>query len=323
MNAETDRKRISINTDLFTRSSNKRKNKTMKTVKEKKIIQPIKVNSVKKALITKIKQKHHLSQTGNNTPEVKIGISEDDFENDFMKSMQFLDTMIKDKRTKRDKKKSRKIQRDVITVAPMPMPIPMPIPIPIQTPMPMPMPMPMIAPAPIIARAPIISRAPMIARAPAPHIALAPDPDYGCLKNGSKPCYRTYHNKTLKKHSIGMQKNRPIQRSISRPTKTRVRKRLIKKRHYHVGKTAKNRTISVLIKNNQTRRRIQQDLTSIKQKPISEIKKELYKKNLLKIGTVCPPDVIRTIYEQCMLAGNITNVGKGVSIHNFVNDEDD
>jgi len=310
MNAETDRKRISINTDLFTTSSNKRKNKTMKTVKEKKIIQPIKVNSVKKALITKIKQKHHLSQTGNNTPEVKIGISEEDFENDFMKSMQFLDTMIKDKRTKRDKKKSRKIQRDVITVAPMPMPMPMPIqaPIPIQT--------PLKGPAPMIARAPMIAPAPT-------HIALAPDPVYGCLKNGSKPCYRTYHNKTLKKHSIGMQKNKPIQRSINRPTKTRVRKRLIKKRHYHVGKTAKNRTISVLIKNNQTRRRIQQDLTSIKQKSISEIKKELYKKNLLKIGTVCPPDVIRTIYEQSMLAGNITNVGKGVSIHNFVNDEDD
>ena len=314
MNAETDRKRISINTDLFTTSSNKRKNKTMKTVKEKKIIQPIKVNSVKKALITKIKQKHHLSQTGNNTPEVKIGISEEDFENDFMKSMQFLDTMIKDKRTKRDKKKSRKIQRDVITVAPMPMPMPMPIqaPIPIQT--------PLKGPAPMIASAPMIAPAPIIAPT---HIALAPDPVYGCLKNGSKPCYRTYHNKTLKKHSIGMQKNKPIQRSINRPTKTRVRKRLIKKRHYHVGKTAKNRTISVLIKNNQTRRRIQQDLTSIKQKSISEIKKELYKKNLLKIGTVCPPDVIRTIYEQSMLAGNITNVGKGVSIHNFVNDEDD
>ena len=308
MNAETDRKRISINTDLFTTSSNKRKNKTMKTVKEKTIIQPLKVNSVKKALINKIKQKHHLSQTGNTTPEIKIGISEEDFENDFMKSMQFLDTMIKDKRTKRDKKKSRKIQRDIITVAPMPIqaPIPMIAPIPIQTPLKGPT--PMIAPAPMIAPT---------------HIALAPDPDYGCLKNGSKPCYRTYHNKTLKKHSIGMQKNQPIQRSINRPTKTRVRKRLIKKRHYHVGKTAKNRTISVLIKNNQTRRRIQQDLTSIKQKPISEIKKELYKKNLLKIGTVCPPDVIRTIYEQCMLAGNITNVGKGVSIHNFVNDEDD
>jgi len=44
---------------------------------------------------------------------------------------------------------------------------------------------------------------------------------------------------------------------------------------------------------------------------------------LLKIVTLYPPDVIRTIYEQYMLAGNITNVGKGVSIHNFVNDEDD
>jgi len=305
MNTESDRKRISINTDLFTRSSNKRRNKTMKTVKEKKEHLPIKVNSVKKALINKIKQKHQRSETGN-APEVKIGISEEDFENDFMKSMQFLDTMIKEKRTKRDQKKSRKIHRDIPIAAPMP-----------YTAAPMPYtaaPMPYTAPMPI-------TSAPMPIVAPMP-IHIEPEPKYGCLKNGSKPCYRTYHNKTLKKYSIDMQKKQHTNRPANRPTKTRVRKRLIKKRHYNVGKTAKNRTISVLIKNNQTRRRIQQDLTSIKQKPISEIKKELYKKNLLKIGTVCPPDVIRTIYEQSMLAGNITNVGKGVSIHNFVNDED-
>ena len=100
--------------------------------------------------------------------------------------------------------------------------------------------------------------------------------------------------------------------------KTRVKKRLIKKHTYKVGKIAKNRTISVLIKNNLTRRRVMNDLNKIKHEPISNIKQALYKKNLLKIGSTCPPDVIREIYEQSMLAGDINNIGKGVTYHNFI-----
>jgi hypothetical protein len=314
----SDKKRISINTDLLSPT----KNKKAKTLKKKKIVPPVKVNSIKKALINKIKQKQQLNETKptsnseNVSADSKLGISEDDFENDFMKSMQFLDTMIKEKKSDREKKRTLKKNsyNNVQAQAPI-----MQAPAPtmqahaptMQAPAPT-----MQAPAPTMqAPAPTMQAPAPTMQAPARVIPLQPDPKYGCLKNGSKPCYRSFHNKTLKKNVNTYSQSR-------KPNKTKIHKRIIKKRKYKVGKTAKNRTISVLIKNTQTRRRVQQDLTSLKQKPISEIKKELYKKNLLKIGTVCPPDVIRTIYEHSMLAGNIVNTGKGVSIHNFISEDD-
>ena len=89
-----------------------------------------------------------------------------------------------------------------------------------------------------------------------------------------------------------------------------------------MGKTGKDKSIKILIKNNKTRKKIQDDFAKIKRKSLSEIKQELFKKNLIKVGTVSPPDVIRTIYEQSMLAGDIKNCQKDISLHNFLNDKE-
>ena len=132
------------------------------------------------------------------------------------------------------------------------------------------------------------------------------EPKYGCLRNGTKPCYREYFNKTLKKTS----------------NKKLVKRRKIQNKKYVVGKNKKNKSINVLIKNNKTRKVIQKDFSKLKTKPIEEIKQELFKKNLIKIGTISPPDVLRTIYEQSMLAGDIHNVQKNISLHNFLNKEE-
>lgn len=331
MNEGSERKRISINTDLFT-TQPKKKNKTQKKMKPKKEMPSIKANSIKKALIHKIKQKqqkqerqsHESSSVKDATAQDGIKTDESDFENDFMKSMQFLDTMIKDKRAKKEKKRTMKKSKlapsDVVSsTGPM---------INIQTSPPIGS---SIEPnalridpnaSSIDPNASSIDTNPLRIDPNAPNtnaskkdpILLLPEPQYGCLKNGAKPCYRTFHNKTLKKM--------PYVTPKRGPRKTKIRKRCIRKSKYRVGKTAKNRTISVLITNNQTRRRVQNDIMNLKRKPISEIKKELYKQNLLKVGTLCPPDVIRTIYENSMLAGQVKNSGKGVSIHNFVSEDD-
>lgn len=345
MNEGSERKRISINTDLFT-TQPKKKNKTQKKMKPKKEMPSIKANSIKKALIHKIKQKqqkqerqsHESSSVKDATAQDGIKTDESDFENDFMKSMQFLDTMIKDKRAKKEKKrtmkKSKPAPSDVASsTGPM---------INIQTPQPS---VSSIEPSALridpnassidpnassiepnaLRIGPSVSSTdanPLRIDAIAQNtnastkdpLLLLPEPQYGCLKNGAKPCYRTFHNKTLKKM--------PYVTPKKGPRKTKIRKRCIRKSKYRVGKTAKNRTISVLITNNQTRRRVQKDIMDLKRKPISEIKKELYKQNLLKVGTLCPPDVIRTIYENSMLAGQVKNSGKGVSIHNFVSEDD-
>ena len=44
-----------------------------------------------------------------------------------------------------------------------------------------------------------------------------------------------------------------------------------------------------------------------------------YEKNLIKIGSTAPNDVLRTIYEQSILAGDVTNTSGDIQIHNFVN----
>ena len=337
MNEGSDRKRISINTDLFAPQS-KKKNKTMKKMKPKKDMPSIKANSLKKTLINKIKQKQQkqelIPKESEKKESIQSGIKTDDsdFENDFMKSMQFLDTMIKDKKTKKEKKRSLKKNKQQVSAPQVSAPqaqvsVPQAQASVPQAQVSVPqvsVPQAQVS-APQVsvpqAQASVLQVSMQTARDPKTHVLLSPEstiiqpePAYGCLKNGSKPCYRKFHNKTLKKMPYNMVK--PHHR------KTKIHKRCIKKSKYKVGKTAKNRTVSILIKNNQTRRRIQKDLMDLKRKSISEIKKELYKQNLLKVGTLCPPDVIRTIYENSKLAGNIKNIGTGVSMHNFVNEDD-
>jgi len=169
-------------------------------------------------------------------------------------------------------------------------------------------------------------------------------PQFGCLKGGNKPTYRQFHNKTLKKSSIryNMSKNTRDSTTYSdnnnnnknsriniqtnsnnnnryhksKHNKIKQRTRHTKKTTFKLGKYGGN--VSVLIKNNATRRKIKREHSILKQKPITEIKKFLYDKNLLKLGSVAPNDVLRTLYEESILAGDITNINNDVTLHNFL-----
>ena len=166
----------------------------------------------------------------------------------------------------------------------------------------------------------------------------APSPPHGCLKGGNKPTYREYHNKTVKnKPSITIQTSHHEPRHMEEPKidndikirqqkladlkkshkKIRQTKRTTKKTTYTLGKTGGK--VSVLIKNNATRRKIKREHGLLKQKPLNEIKKYLYDKNLIKIGSTAPNDVLRILYEQSILAGDITNVEPATQLHNFMN----
>lgn len=142
-------------------------------------------------------------------------------------------------------------------------------------------------------------------------------PPYSNLKGGSKPTYREW-NKTYKTHTslprliINENKNiktyKPYKKVITRKTKT------IK---YNLGKKGKN--INVLIKNNNTRKKIKQEIISLRKKPILEVKEYLHDKNLIKMGSIAPNDVLREIYEQSILSGDLVNENKQILIHNFLN----
>ena len=84
---------------------------------------------------------------------------------------------------------------------------------------------------------------------------------------------------------------------------------------YNLGKKGKH--ISVLIKNNNTRKKIKHEQSLLRQKPMQEIKEYLRTKNLIKSGTLAPNDVLREMYEKAILSGDIHNKSKDTLIHNF------
>jgi len=101
------------------------------------------------------------------------------------------------------------------------------------------------------------------------------------------------------------------------------RPKLIKKtirRKYTLGKSNIYRKVSVLIKNNETRKKIIIAQKELKKKSIHEIKKFLKDHFLLKSGSSAPNEVLRKMYESVMLTGHVTNNNKDTMLHNFIND---
>jgi Trm5-related predicted tRNA methylase len=96
----------------------------------------------------------------------------------------------------------------------------------------------------------------------------------------------------------------------------RVKIRKTKKKRFRIGKH--DDVVGVLLKNKQTQRHIQNQHHTLKQKTIGEIRKYLYDHHLLKIGSNAPPDVLRRMYEDAILTGEVKNTNKDVLLHNFM-----
>ena len=84
-----------------------------------------------------------------------------------------------------------------------------------------------------------------------------------------------------------------------------------------MNKKVKTKTISVLIKNNKTRKKVEDTKTEHKKKAISTIKNYLKEKNLIKFGSTAPSKLLREMFETSELCGGILNQNKDVLLHNF------
>ena len=102
--------------------------------------------------------------------------------------------------------------------------------------------------------------------------------------------------------------------------KIRETKQHVITKKYKLGKYVNKNgpVIGVLIKNRQTQYNVEKKRNEMKHIPLHTIKARLHKKNLLKVGSIAPPDVLRELYETAVFAGDIEYENEGTLLHNFL-----
>ena len=104
------------------------------------------------------------------------------------------------------------------------------------------------------------------------------------------------------------------------PDKFLVKNKKIIKR-FKLGKNKKTHKVSILINNKKTRRLIKKDQIKLKKNKLSKIKKYLSDKSLIKQGTSAPNEMLREMYLNCYLSGDIKNSGgknaEEILMHNW------
>jgi hypothetical protein len=165
-------------------------------------------------------------------------------------------------------------------------------------------------------------------------------PAYSNLKGGSRPTYKEWHRQTIRKHSTNniQPKNNVKYENTERykklnelkekysnsnnknKTMVKLKKRKIKTIKYNLGK--KGKIVSILLKNNETQKRVKHELSILKKKPISEIKQYLRDKNFIKAGSITPNNVLREMYQQTILTGDLINNNNNILLHNFKHNDE-
>jgi len=321
------KKLIQINPN-FLQIGGKKKSTRKQRSKGKDLRTSIKPNDIKKKLMSRIKDHHNNSiQSGGDTVEEE---ATEKFTKDFNDQLGYLEKIIASKKKKKKKRRTRrakskqenidssgiKVETPTLTKKLIPPAVP-----------PAPPSSPVIMPPPV--------------QSP-PVINIHKEPKYGCLKGGIKPTYSEYR-KTLKKNESKKEKISfeplPIATNDVKERKTRLErlkekialpkiepKKRFKKRKktikiHHLGKNKKMAQVGVLIKSGKTRKRVKNEQDVLRSKCLSEVKLYLRKHNLIKAGTSAPEDILRKLYEDSFLAGNIFNKNPDNLLHNYLSKE--
>lgn len=337
-------KTIKLNPDFLSLNGRKSDNKSRKPKK----IRPtsiVKPNKLRKELLTRIKNHQHKTDIETKTKndlDKKDNTDIFKFDDDFNKSMNYLEELSKNKRKEKNKqkqlKKTRKQSHNNIEAAPIFVNTSLPDEMKETTIKDIENPVNPVNIPNMIEQATLVvsdSIKPSIITGPMPSVDVSIQPAYSCLKNGTRPTYKQLFTRKagfkdneasppiaiedaeppLKAVPERMTKLQELKKKYKREVKP-VRQKKSKTIRFNLGKKENN--VSVLIKNNDTRRKIKKAHGDLKKNNILEVKKYLKEHNLLKAGSEAPNDVLRELYEQSKLTGEINNSNSNNLIHNYL-----
>jgi len=325
---EKQRKTIQVNPDFFKIG---KKTKRKKERLHSNLRETIKPNNLKKQLLAKIKTHQQQQYEKNNDNKADV----EQFQNDFNSSLNYLQTMIKQKKQKKHKRTRKKkvVETPQFPSNPAPQFPSNPAP---QFPS---------NPAPIINTQPFNKdnnsstiQPQLVNSAPIKH---SEPPPYGCLKNGTKPTYSQYMKTMKKKRTVTpltitlppkppptkeilerQDKLNKLREHMATPKKEPIINIINKKRTIKIFKLGKkDGKVGVLIKSGKTRKKIKEEHKIIHSKCIADVKHYLRKHNLIKAGTSAPDNVLRKLYEDCFLSGDIYNRNVEMLLHNYMQED--
>ena len=124
-----------------------------------------------------------------------------------------------------------------------------------------------------------------------------------------------------RKNKLKNLKNDFIKKESKNETFKIKNKKIIKR--FLLGKNLKTKKVGILIKNKKTRKLVNKDCRKLEKKKLKTIKKFLVEHALIKVGTSAPESMLRNIYKNCYLSGDINNSGgknaEDILMHNWNN----
>jgi len=113
-----------------------------------------------------------------------------------------------------------------------------------------------------------------------------------------------------------------LKEKMALPKKEKILKTISKKRTIKIFKLGKKEgKVGVLVKSGKTRKKVREEQKVLHSKCILEVKRYLRKHNLIKAGTTAPENVLRKLYEDSFLAGDIYNKNPDILLHNYMKED--
>jgi hypothetical protein len=98
------------------------------------------------------------------------------------------------------------------------------------------------------------------------------------------------------------------------------KQRRILRRTFRLGKSKVHSRVSVLVSNKTMRNRIQSVCHDLHKTPIEEVRRFLVKKGFIRVGSTCPTDVLRKMYESSnLICGEVANHNSDNLLFNYLN----